>query len=159
MKIQMDKGLDMFLRTQNMVSSSEDRSIYEVALDEIAAGKKRSHWVWFIFPQLRALGSSRISVAYGISGIQQAIEYLEHPILGARLRICSEALLAHKGKSAADIMDEVDAVKLRSCMTLFAHASGERDSVFHRVLRQFYQGKEDAFTNSILRSQTLLKLG
>ena len=124
-------------------------NVYEKALAEIVKGKKRTHWMWFIFPQFRGLGQSEMSVFYGIKDVEEAKEYLAHPILGARLIEISTALLAHKDKSPIAIMGDIDAVKLRSSMTLFAMIS-EENSVFHQVLQQFYKGKMCTKTLGIL---------
>ena len=121
---------------------------YEIALQELTNGKKCEHWMWYIFPQLRGLGESNMSYVYGINGIEEAKEYLKHPILSARLKEISEALLEHKDKSAYDILGDIDNMKLQSCMTLFALISKE-SSVFHQVLECFYDG-EFAKTTSIL---------
>lgn len=119
--------------------------IYPIALREIKNGEKYSHWMWFIFPQLRGFGRSRMSYVYGISGVDEAVAYLSHPILSSRLYEISEALLEHTDKYIEDIMGDIDAVKLRSSMTLFA-AISEKGSVFHRVLDCFYGGKMDVRT-------------
>ena len=133
--------MDRFLTAQE--------NVYEKALAEIVKGKKRTHWMWFIFPQFRGLGQSEMSVFYGIKDVEEAKEYLAHPILGARLIEISTALLAHKDKSPIAIMGDIDAVKLRSSMTLFAMIS-EENSVFDQVLQQFYKGKMCTKTLSIL---------
>ena len=133
--------MDRFLTAQE--------NVYEKALAEIVKGKKRTHWMWFIFPQLRGLGQSEMSVFYGIKDVEEAKEYLAHPILGARLIEISTALLAHKDKSPIAIMGDIDAVKLRSSMTLFASIS-EENSVFHQALNAFYKGKTCAKTLELL---------
>lgn len=117
---------------------------YENALREITDGRKRSHWIWFIFPQLAVLGRSANAKYYGISGHDEAKAYLDHPILGARLREISMALLQHRGKSAVDILGDIDAVKVRSCMTLFDTVSP--DDIFQKVLDAFYDGTRDKKT-------------
>lgn len=128
------------------------KNVYEKALAEITKGKKRTHWMWFIFPQLYGLGQSEMSIFYGIKDIEEAKEYLANPVLGGRLVESSKALLGHSGKSAIEIMGDIDAVKLRSAMTLFAVIS-EENSVFHQVLRQFYKGKMCAKTLRLLGEQ------
>ena len=105
---------------------------YDIALKEIRAGKKRTHWMWYIFPQVRGLGHSNMSYFYGISGYEEAQEYYRHPVLGPRLREITGVLLTHKGKSAEQIFGPIDAVKLRSSMTLFHSATG--DFQFNMVL-------------------------
>ena len=107
-------------------------------------GRKRTHWIWFIFPQLAVLGRSANAKYYGISGYDEAEAYLEHPILGARLREITRALLQHRGESAVDILGGIDAVKVRSCMTLFDAVSP--DDIFQEVLDAFYGGTYDKMT-------------
>ena len=125
-------------------------TMYSTALKEIINGEKDSHWMWYIFPQLRGLGRSAMAYKYGLDGIEEAKAYLAHPVLSARLIEISEALLDHKGEDIADIMGDVDAVKLRSSMTLFALLS-EDDSVFHQVLACFYDRKMDEKTIKSMR--------
>lgn len=120
-------------------------NMYDIALEEIKNGEKCSHWMWYIFPQLRGLGYSSMSYTYGVEGIEEAREYLADPILSARLIEISEVLLTHKDKSAYDIFGDVDEMKLQSSMTLFALASDE-DSIFHQVLDCFYNGEMDSIT-------------
>lgn len=117
---------------------------YENALREIADGRKRTHWIWFIFPQLEVLGRSANAKYYGISGYDEARAYLEHPKLGARLREITMALLQHRGESAVDILGDIDAVKVRSCMTLFDAVSP--NDIFKDVLDAFYNGTSDKKT-------------
>lgn len=114
---------------------------YTTALSEIKAGRKVSHWIWYIFPQLRGLGHSRMSHYYGIADRQEAEDYLNHPVLGTRLREISEALLTHTGKSAESILGGIDALKVKSCMTLFDCISP--DDIFSEVLDSFYNRKRD----------------
>ena len=122
---------------------------YARALDEIRAGRKRSHWIWFVFPQIRGLGLSPTSQHYGISGIDEARAYMSHPILGPRIVECAEALLALKGRTASAIMPYPDDLKLRSSMTLFERVAGP-DSVFSRVVEKYYQGHRDERTLELL---------
>jgi uncharacterized protein (DUF1810 family) len=110
---------------------------YTTALAELRRGRKTTHWMWYVFPQMRGLGSSAESVRYGISGLDEARAYLAHPVLGARLRECAEAVLAVPSRSAEEILGPVDAMKLRSCATLFAQVA-EPGSVFGRVLARFF---------------------
>ena len=135
-------SLERFVKAQELA--------YPIALQDIKKGKKRSHWMWYIFPQLRALGYSETALYYGIADIEEAKSYLAQPILSARLVACCEAILLHKDKSALRILGDIDAMKLKSSMTLFALASDEENSVFHQVLTQFYDGKMDAKTKEIL---------
>ncbi len=122
---------------------------YATALKEIKNGKKRTHWMWYIFPQLRGLGESEMSYVYGINGLEEAKAYLEHPILSTRLIEISEALLEHKDKYVYEILGDIDDMKLHSSMTLFAHISNN-DSVFHKVLDSFYDGEMDKVTLDLL---------
>lgn len=124
--------------------------MYPVALTEIKNGMKVSHWIWFVFPQLRGLGRSDMAYKYGINGIEEAKEYLAHPVLSARLTEISEALLVHKNKDIEYIMGGIDAMKLRSSMTLFALVS-EENSVFHQVLECFYDGEMDDYTKKLIK--------
>lgn len=126
--------------------------MYPVALGELLAGKKRSHWIWYIFPQLRGLGVSENSSYYGISGQEEARAYLTHPVLGQRLIACCEAMLGHREKTARQILGKTDAQKLRSSMTLFAYIS-ETGSVFHKVLEQFYLESADLVTVRLLERE------
>jgi len=118
---------------------------YERALSEIHAGRKRSHWMWYVFPQIEGLGSSSTSRYYAIKGADEARAYLAHPILGPRLLECAEALLQLTGRSAHDIFGSPDDLKLRSCATLFASVSQE-DSALHRVLDKYFAGERDEGT-------------
>lgn len=135
----------------NRFIEAQERA-YLVALDEVKGGMKRSHWMWFIFPQLRGLGKSSMAYTYGIAGLDEARAYLAHPILSARLIEICEALLEQKTKKVKDIFGYVDAMKLRSSMTLFILVS-EDDSVFHKVLNQFYNGQMDERTIELINKQ------
>lgn len=110
---------------------------------ELADGRKRSHWMWFIFPQIEGLGFSAMSQRYAISGLEEAKAYLAHPVLGRRLRECTRLAL-QSGNSALDIFAPIDAQKLRSCLTLFAAASD--DPIFPLALAQFFGGERDDAT-------------
>ena len=120
------------------------------ALAEIGNGRKQTHWMWYIFPQLRGLGQSDMAYVYGIAGETEARAYLAHPVLSARLLQISEALLLHKDKSARQIFGDIDGLKLRSSMTLFALQSPP-NSVFHQVLDAFFDGEKDAVTLNMLQ--------
>jgi len=122
---------------------------YSDALAELRAGRKRSHWIWFVFPQLAGLGHSAMSERYAIRSEDEARAYLAHPILGPRLVECAEAVLAIENRSAREIMGSPDDLKLRSCVTLFAHISPER-SVFHRILDKYYSSEPDRMTLQLL---------
>jgi uncharacterized protein (DUF1810 family) len=126
--------------------------VYERALAELKQGLKESHWMWFIFPQIEGLGRSSTAHFYGIKCVNEAKAYLEHPLLGQRLIECSDALLQHKGKSASDIFGFPDDLKLKSSMTLFARISkSESESVFSRVLGQYFAGQSDQQTVALLK--------
>jgi uncharacterized protein (DUF1810 family) len=122
-------------------------STYDRALAELRAGQKRSHWMWFVFPQIAGLGSSPTAQRYAIRDLTEARDYLAHPVLGPRLTECAEALLAVEGRSAGQILGYPDDLKLRSSMTLFAEAAGEGPAgVFQRVLDRYYDGEPDPAT-------------
>ena len=118
---------------------------HDIALAEISNGRKRSHWMWYIFPQVRGLGFSSTSQHYGISGLKEAEGYLKHPVLGARLVDICSALLKLPEHNANAIFGSPDDLKLRSSMTLFAAVAGS-DPVFQQVLDHFFQGKADQQT-------------
>jgi uncharacterized protein (DUF1810 family) len=122
---------------------------YSDALAELRQGRKRTHWMWFIFPQLDGLGSSPTARFYAIRSHDEATGYLAHPMLGPRLRECSEALLAWRGRSISDILGFPDDLKLRSSMTLFASMEGA-DPVFARVLDCHFKGERDPKTLELL---------
>jgi uncharacterized protein (DUF1810 family) len=124
-------------------------STYERALKELQSGRKQSHWMWFVFPQLTGLGHSDMARRYGISGREEAMAYLNHPLLGERLTRCCAALLGWKDRSAAQIMGSPDDMKLRSSMTLFAAVAPEQQ-VFRDVLEVFFKGQVDELTLSKL---------
>ncbi len=119
--------------------------VYERALAELKAGRKRSHWMWFIFPQLEGLGFSAMSQRYAIKSRAEANAYLDHVILGPRLRSRVEALLNLEGRSTAEIFGYPDEMKLRSCATLFAQVSSP-GSIFHRLLEKYFKGEPDPKT-------------
>ena len=125
---------------------------YADALAELRAGRKRSHWMWYVFPQIAGLGNSAMSARYSIRSEDEARAYLAHPILGPRMIECVEALLAIENRSARDIMGSPDDLKLRSSATLFAEVS-EPGSVFERVVNQYYSSDPDAKTLEILRAK------
>jgi uncharacterized protein (DUF1810 family) len=133
--------LDRFVQAQ--------AHIYDQALSEIQSGRKRSHWMWFIFPQIQGLGFSATSIHFAIKNTYEAKAYLDHPILGPRLRECAGAAAAVDGKSAREIFGSPDDLKLRSSATLFAHVSPP-DSVFHHLLTKFFHGQPDSKTVQLL---------
>lgn len=120
---------------------------YAVALAELQRGRKTSHWIWYVFPQIAGLGRSDMAQRYAIADLAEARAYLAHPLLGGRLREATTALLAHAGRHAAvAILGEIDAVKVRSSMTLFEAADGAAGSMFAACLDAFYAGSRDPET-------------
>ena len=128
--------LDRFVRAQ-----APD---YERALSELRAGKKKSHWMWYIFPQIEGLGQSPMSVRYSIKSAAEARAYLDHPVLGPRLRECAAVVRDIVGRSALEVFGSPDDLKLRSCATLFAAVSD--DDAFEQVLRKYFDGQPDKET-------------
>jgi uncharacterized protein (DUF1810 family) len=124
--------------------------IYERALAELEAGQKRSHWMWFVFPQLAGLGSSPTARIYGISGLEEAKAYLAHPVLGPRLIACTQAVLAHQDRSLHAIFGSPDDLKFRSSMTLFDHAAEKREGAFRAALALYCDGDPDPRTLELL---------
>ena len=122
---------------------------YEQALKELRSGKKKSHWMWYIFPQFQGLGSSSTSRRYSIKSLAETRAYLAHPILGTRLAESVEAVLHHKGKPVSEIFDYPDDLKLHSCATLFAAVSLE-GSLFHELLEQCFEGVRDSQTVELI---------
>lgn len=141
MSADIDYDLDRFIDAQN--------GIYDRALAELEAGRKQSHWMWFIFPQVAGLGSSFMAEKYAIRSADEASAYLADPILGSRLLRCVEAVLSVKGRSANDIFGSPDDLKLRSSMTLFSAVS-DYGSPFHTVIDQLYEGQFDSRTVALL---------
>jgi uncharacterized protein (DUF1810 family) len=137
-----DFDLDRFVRAQDQAGT------YDQALAELTAGRKTSHWMWFVFPQIAGLGLSSMARRYAISGLPEARAYLAHPVLGPRLRECTRALVGQRGTAGA-IMGSIDATKLRSSMTLFIHADPD-EPLFRAVLDQFFRGEQDEATTSRL---------
>lgn len=119
--------------------------IYPIALQEMRAGRKQSHWMWFIFPQIDGLGSSPAARHYAVKSRNEAEAYLRHPVLGARLLECAEAVLSITGRSAREILGSPDDLKLRSSATLFA-AVAPKGSVFERLLERYFDGQPDRRT-------------
>lgn len=136
--------LQRFVRAQEPV--------YETALAELRAGRKRSHWMWFVFPQLRALGRSATALHYGIASRAEAIAYARHPILGPRLATCCDALLALSGRSAHEIFGSPDDLKLVSSMTLFCDAVPDEPR-FRQVLDRYAAGVPDVRTLTMLAAE------
>lgn len=138
------------------ITDSLDRFIdaqgnkYQQAFDEIRNGKKESHWMWYIFPQISGLGNSEISKFYAIKDLEEAKDYLEHLVLGPRLVNISKLLLEIKGKSANEIFGKPDDFKLRSCMTLFGSLN-DTHPVFQQIIDQYFEGKKDEKTLRIIQ--------
>jgi uncharacterized protein (DUF1810 family) len=131
---------------QRFVDAQEDAGIYSRALSELRAGRKQSHWIWFVFPQVAGLGSSPMSQAYAIRSLDEARAYLAHPVLGPRLSESTEALLAAAPTATAEqILGGIDAIKVRSSVTLFAAAAPE-ERLFTDALDRFYGGEADPET-------------
>jgi uncharacterized protein (DUF1810 family) len=124
---------------------------YAEALDEIRAGSKETHWMWYVFPQIAGLGFSSTAQRYAIKDAAEAAAYLAHPVLGPRLRECCEAALAVEGKTAHDIFGSPDDMKLRSCATLFAAVAPE-EPLFRRLLEKYYDGRGDQKTLRLLEA-------
>jgi uncharacterized protein (DUF1810 family) len=120
--------------------------VFEMALAELKAGRKRTHWIWFVFPQLRGLGHSSRSQFYGIASLEEARAYLAHPLLGARLALCTETVLGCAAPSLHDIFGSPDDMKFRSSMTLFGLASAEGENLFRQALDHWYGGQPDEQT-------------
>lgn len=122
---------------------------YAQALQELRDGRKRTHWIWYVLPQLRDLGRSAMAREYGIADRSEAVAYIAHPLLGVRLVECVDALLAHAGRRQDDILGEVDALKFRSCLTLFAEVAPDQPC-FRAALAVFYDGQPDGETLRLL---------
>ena len=138
-KPRLDHSLERFVVAQERM--------YPRALEEVKNGKKLTHWIWYIFPQLKGLGHSNKSVYYGLDGIDEVCAYLAHPLLGARLREITTAVL-HSEKSADEIFGGIDTIKLRSCMTLFNEVA--EDNLFAQVLEKCFGGEKDEGTLQLL---------
>jgi uncharacterized protein (DUF1810 family) len=126
---------------------------FAAALRELEAGRKRSHWMWFVFPQLRGLGSSAMAQIYAIASLDEARAYLAHPLLGPRLERVTRAVLAGRERSLREIFGSPDDLKFRSSMTLFAQAAGATPSVFAQAIDRCCEGQMDAMTLAVLAAQ------
>ncbi|HEY8160534.1 MAG TPA: DUF1810 domain-containing protein [Methylobacter sp.] len=124
-------------------------SVYDSAFAELRSGRKRTHWMWYIFPQIDGLGHSATSKRYAIKSLEEARQYLNHPVLGKRLLECAEAVFAVEGRSASEIFGYPDDLKLKSSMTLFAYVAAP-GSVFSRILDKYFNGERDALTLQLL---------
>jgi uncharacterized protein (DUF1810 family) len=127
--------------------TTAQRDVYDRVLAELKGGRKRTHWMWFVFPQFDGLGFSETSRHYAIKSRAEARAYLDHHVLGPRLRECAQAVLAVEGRSAFEIFGSTDKMKLKSSMTLFGAVA---DSVFDQVLEKYFQGERDAITLELL---------
>ena len=134
-------NLQRFVDAQNPV--------FENVCFELQSGAKVSHWMWFIFPQVKGLGSSEISKRFAISSRKEAIAYLNHPVLGQRLKQCTHLVLALAGRASCDIFGSIDDKKFRSCLTLFAEIS-QGDQIFSQALQKYFDGVPDALTLKLL---------
>ena len=119
--------------------------IFLQVISELSRGRKMSHWMWFIFPQIRGLGRSPTAIEYAISGLDEARGYLAHPVLGPRLKECTQLVLSVENRPLAQILGSPDDMKFRSCMTLFARVSPD-DDIFERALQKYFGGVPDRFT-------------
>ena len=136
-------GLQRFVEAQDRV--------YESVCNELALGEKTSHWMWFIFPQLKGLGRSPIAKHYGLESANEALDFWQHPVLGTRLKQCTQLVLAQPHMTGRDIFGTPDDLKFRSCMTLFAQVAPE-EPVFKLALERFFGGKADESTLSLISS-------
>jgi len=134
---------------ERFVAAQDGGQNYQQALVELRHGHKRGHWIWFVFPQLAGLGSSSMAERYAIRSLDEARAYLQHPVLGERLVECAEALLGLDGDDPVAVMGTIDALKLRSSMTLFTSPPGA-NPVFERVLARYYLGRPDPVTMRLL---------
>lgn len=138
----MLRDLDRFVKAQE--------SIYPQVVRELTAGEKTSHWMWFIFPQIAGLGRSETARFYAIASLDEAVAYLQHHVLGPRLRECTTLVNHVTGRSLADIFGYIDAIKFRSCMTLFARATTD-NAIFHEALDKYCAGQMDEATVELLQ--------
>ena len=127
-------------------------SVYESVLNELRVGQKRGHWMWYIFPQIKGLGVSAMAQKYAISSHEEAEAYSEHPILGSRLRECTQLVMNVEARSAEQIFHYPDNLKFRSCMTLFEHSATD-NGIFRDALLEYFGGKPDQLTLDILKKQ------
>ncbi len=136
-------------RLQRFLCAQDNAGIYQTAVAELSAGRKRSHWMWFVFPQIAGLGQSQMSRRYAISSLAEARSYLAHPVLGARLIECTRIISELHGLTAEEVLGSTDAMKLHSSMTLFAHADPS-NQLFPRVLDGYFGGAPDEATERLL---------
>jgi len=134
---------------QRFISAQQAGGSYQHALSELSRGRKTSHWMWFVFPQVAGLGRSSMAQRYAIGSLTEARAYLAHPVLGARLRECASTVLGLTGRTAEEVFGGIDAVKLRSSLTLFEQAAPD-EPLFGSVLDRYYAGVRDPATVRIL---------
>lgn len=139
------RSVDDDFDLQRFVAAQDSAGTYDSALRELRAGRKQGHWMWFVLPQVAGLGRSETARRYALSGLPEARAYLEHPVLGARLRECAGVLAGLGATDATAVLGAVDAQKLRSSMTLFAHAAPQ-EPVFQDVLDRYFDGEQDPAT-------------
>ena len=128
-------------------------NFYATALNELRAGKKQSHWIWYVFPQIKGLGSSSNSEFYGLVSLAEARAYLNHPLLGQRLKEATAVLLVHRSQNVTSVLGEIDALKFKSCLTLFSLADPS-EPLFNDALEYFFSGKRDERTIELLKAHT-----
>jgi uncharacterized protein (DUF1810 family) len=143
--IKLTDGFDL----ERFVMAQEP--VFDAALSELQAGRKRSHWMWFVFPQIRGLGSSSMAEYYGIGSLAEACAYLAHPVLGPRLDLCIRTVFEVEAASLHAIFGSPDDMKFHSCATLFAVAAGEGENPFQRALDRWCDGQPDEATLALLR--------
>jgi uncharacterized protein (DUF1810 family) len=134
---------------RRFVAAQDERGVYDAALAELRRGRKTSHWMWFVFPQIHGLGLSSMSRKYAIASMAEAAAYLRHPVLGPRLVECSEVVAQTRGRTAEEVFGGIDAQKLHSSMTLFLHAAPD-EPVFRAVLDRYFEGTTDPATDERL---------
>ena len=134
---------------ERFTTAQDERGTYDRAVAELRNGRKTSHWMWFVFPQLAGLGRSPTSRHFAITSLDEARAYLQHPVLGPRLRECATILAGMQGRSAVAIFGGIDAQKLHSCMTLFLRAAPD-EAVFEQVLTSYFDGIADSATDRLL---------
>ena len=138
-----DTSLERFVEAQDPV--------FAQVLNELAQGRKQTHWMWFVFPQFKGLGRSSVAEHFGIVSVDEAFQYLEHPVLGPRLEQCVRLVLeVPPGKSAYDIFGSLDYLKFKSSLTLFKHVAGGADTVFAKALDRFFAGQPDTATMNMM---------
>lgn len=129
------------------------KNTYHNAYEELCDGKKKTHWMWFIFPQVEGLGASPTSKFYSIKSKKEALEYLEHPVLGERLKEITKVLLSLSSKSPKEIFKTPDDIKLKSCMTLFSNINNTQENIFAEVLQKYFKGENCTKTIEILKKE------